>query len=301
MMEKTNKFLLCLNILLSLSTSLWKHQYLNEFSSFDSQIDPRTSRLLRGETEVETFQNYTSLEDKIAHFMKEDEYKFANKLNMFIDEENTLSKYNSLMNNNIFENKINALNSCHNSDKSYRKLKHAQSFEYVDYIDDKFNDFDYDYEQRLHALESDNHYRNKINTHIYEDDHANYDMLRDSFRKKYKAKEKSLFSCFINYMKKSDKRYEADLMNLLNNKYKIYRRNRDSLLNTTKMYFKVFNPVLIPIIAALIFHYLGSPLGVLVSVIVLNVASVYLGYKFIKFLKLCRNYKRMIRTVYRLP
>lgn len=50
-------------------------------------------------------------------------------------------------------------------------MKHDQSFESTDYIDDKFNDIDYDHEQRLHALEIDNHYRNKIDTLICKDDH----------------------------------------------------------------------------------------------------------------------------------
>lgn len=59
------------------------------------------------------------------------------------------------------------------------------------------------------------------------------------------------------------------------------------------MYFKAFKPVLIPTIAAFIFLCFGLHVGILISLIVLNVTSLYLGYNFIKFIKQCRNYKRM--------
>ncbi|SBT54930.1 Pv-fam-d protein [Plasmodium ovale wallikeri] len=164
MVEKTNKFLLCFNVLFVLSISLWKCQYSNETATIGHSLDARTSRLLGEEADVQTSSKHRSLQKKIAEFINENVYKFSNALNESIDDDTFPSKYNSLNHNSSFEEKNNTPNSYDNLDKSNNISKNAQSSDSIDYIGDCVNEDNCNDEQQLYTLEQDNHDEKQVDT-----------------------------------------------------------------------------------------------------------------------------------------
>ncbi|SBS84773.1 Plasmodium exported protein, unknown function [Plasmodium ovale curtisi] len=251
MTEKTNKILLCFNILILLCTALWKFQYSNELITFDYPLDGRVSRLLIGETDVHTLQRHPYLKEKKFQFINEDHTNFANEFNSLTQDEYFQYIYGTLKHNDFME-RYNTLKPYDSFEKGYNSLDHIDYANYMDYIDDSYDYVDYDvysdnnfhndyyhYAQKLNSLEQANQYINETDIFINNDSYENYhEMLKDPFKKMYKPKKKFVYLRLIKFMKKLDRKYEAKMAKLIMRECKINYKDGNKLLKSNMIYFK---------------------------------------------------------------
>ncbi|SBT83913.1 Plasmodium exported protein, unknown function [Plasmodium ovale] len=297
MMGKNKTFLLCFNILFVLSTSFWECQYSNKSTGFNHPLDARTSRLLRGGTNVETTYAYPCLEERIKGLVNEDDNDFEKELNSGLQHSHF--SYDTLKQRNNFHEKFNASKLYDSFEKNYHPLKHSNSTNSIDYIGDHYNNFDdhnYRYNQRLNRLERGNPYEKKIDTFKYDRNYGNYNvMLKEPFHKKNKSKNKSSVSHFIKFMKKLDSKYEKGLLYFINYKMNAHRKNGNSISKQLKMNFNIVSPLLLPALILFIFIHFGSVLGVIFSAILFEGAVAYIAYKVSKCIHTYKGDKKSIR------
>ncbi|SBS99429.1 Plasmodium exported protein, unknown function [Plasmodium ovale curtisi] len=323
-MEKRNKILLCFNILLVLSTSLWKCQCSKEFSNFESPLDAQTSGLIRGEKAMQTTFMHPSLKERLRKLVNGDNIYFEEGLNLLLRDYHFQSNDNTLNYRNNFQEIFNAPKSYDGFEKEYYPLKHYHSVDYIgnnvhdvyynvyvnndvhkdyvnndvdnDYVNNDVDDDYYYYKARLDISEHGNHYRNKIDSFIYDDGYENDNViLKEPFQKKYKSKKKYAVSHFIKFMKKADRKYETCILNLIKHIFNTHRKNGNKLFKIFKMYFHVLLPLLVPIAFFLTFLNLGSFAGMSFAGILFQISIGYTSYKIKKGLNVYKNEKIKLR------
>ncbi|SBT36755.1 Plasmodium exported protein, unknown function [Plasmodium ovale wallikeri] len=312
MTEKTNKILLCFNILFLLSAALWKFQYSNELITFDYPLDGRISRLLKGETDVHTLQRHPYLKEEKFQFTNQDYTKFANEFTSLTQDEDFQHVYGTLKNNDFME-RYNTLKPHDSFEKGYNSLNQVDNDNYIDYIDDSYDYLNYDvyagnnfhndyyhYTQKLNSLEKATQYRNETDTFVNDDRYKNYHkMLKDPFQRRYKSKKEIVYLRLIKFLKKLDRKYEAKMVKLIERECKINFKDGNKLLKSNTIYSKVLFPALAPplliFMSIFVFIVLGLPLGVFSSLVIFELSATFTSYKLSKFFSVYKKYKRNLR------
>ncbi|SBT55209.1 Pv-fam-d protein [Plasmodium ovale wallikeri] len=266
-------------------------------TGFNHPLDTRTSRLLRGGTNVETTYAHPCLEERIKGLLNEDGRNFEKELNSGLQYRHF--PYDTLKQSNNFHEKFNAPKLYDTFEKNYYPLKHSNSINSIDYIGDIYNNFDdhnYRGNKRLNRLKRGNPYEKKIDTFKYDGNYGNnHVMLKEPFQKKNKSKNKSSVSHFIKFMKKLDSKYERGLLHFINYKMNAHRKNGNNISKPLKMYFNIVSPLLPPALILFIFVHFGLVLGVIFSAILFEGAFAYIAYKISKCVHTYKGDKKSIK------
>ncbi|SBS93343.1 Plasmodium exported protein, unknown function [Plasmodium ovale curtisi] len=294
MIEKKKKKLFYFNIFLS--------------KAFDHLIDTRISRSLKGDKDIQTTQRHPSLQERITGFINED-------YDTLSDDDFQSENYALRHKNNIQEIS-NALKVNDSFEKHYNPLKHYNSSNSLDYIssndddvdyshdvvyssdnlDNDINDnYSYNYKHTSIPLKHSTHYGYKSDVLKYNDNCVHdLEIPGVSFRNKYGSKSKTSLLPFAKFIKKSDAKFEKEIMKLLMKRYKIHSKGENELSKKTKMYFKIMTPLLSSSVSTLTFIALMSPFGISISFIIYLLTLTYSTTKIKKCKRMALQQKRKI-------